>query len=57
MFADPIFSSGRELHASFSFGIAEFPLDGENINDLMVISDIRMYANKKNKAKDFHKEL
>jgi diguanylate cyclase (GGDEF)-like protein len=57
MFADPIFSSGRELHASFSFGIAEFPLDGENINDLMVTSDIRMYANKKNKTKNIHKVL
>lgn len=57
MFGDPIISSGRELHASFSFGIAEFPTDGENINDLMVTSDIRMYANKKNKIKNTHKGL
>ena len=57
MFGDPIISGGRELHASFSFGIAEFPLDGESINDLMVTSDIRMYANKKNETKQINKVL
>ena len=57
MFSDPIYSGGRELHASFSFGIAEFPLDVESINDLMVTSDIRMYANKKNKTKNIQKVL
>ena len=57
MFGDPIYSSGRELHASFSFGIAEFPIDGESINDLMVTSDIRMYANKKHKTKQINKVL
>jgi diguanylate cyclase (GGDEF)-like protein len=57
MFGDPIYSAGRELHASFSFGIAEFPNDGESINDLMVTSDIRMYANKKNKTKQINKVL
>jgi len=57
MFGDPIISGGRQLHASFSFGIAEFPVDGESINDLMVISDIRMYANKKHKTKQTQKVL
>ena len=51
MFSETIPSGGQDLHVSFSFGIAEFPLDGDTINELIITSDTRMYANKKNKTK------
>jgi len=40
---------GNEVPCSFSFGIANFPLDGNSLEEMINVSDCRMYANKKKK--------
>lgn len=40
---------GNEVPYSFSFGIANFPLDGNSLEEMINVADTRMYANKKKK--------
>ncbi|WP_081954442.1 DUF4084 domain-containing protein [Neobacillus niacini] len=44
--ANPITISGQELHVSMSIGIAFYPNDGENTEELMKNADMAMYCAK-----------
>lgn len=48
---DQLVVNHEVVRIGFSFGISEFPTDGTTINELMTISDVRMYLDKKNKNK------
>lgn len=39
--------SNIDTHVQFGFGLAEFPIEGEEFSDLMRIADQRMYQDKK----------
>ena len=43
---NPIDFFDERIKCSFSFGIASFPQEGQNFNDLLKIADARMYINK-----------
>ena len=47
---DQLLIDRKVVRIGFSFGISEFPKDGTTINELMAISDARMYLDKKNKS-------
>ncbi len=42
----PLEIEGNSIDISFSVGISEYPFDSENINDLIKLSDKRMYKDK-----------
>lgn len=44
---EPVFVSGRELHARISVGIGTWPADGNDAQSLMLAADAAMYAAKK----------
>lgn len=51
--SDPIHLKDQEMmaHIDFSYGIAESPLDGTRLKELLRVADKRMYDFKRNKAK------
>jgi len=46
---NPIDFFDERIHCSFSFGIASFPQEGQEFEDLLKIADARMYINKANR--------
>jgi diguanylate cyclase (GGDEF)-like protein len=40
------------IACSFSFGIAQYPKDGTNLDDLVKIADFEMYKNKRSRRVD-----
>lgn len=40
---DPLMIDGENISCSFSYGIADFPKDGETMNELIKVADDRMY--------------
>lgn len=60
MLALPFYVSEQELHVTASIGIAVYPQDTEQVNDLLKYADVAMYAAKKlgrNNYQFFVKEL
>ncbi len=53
MFEDQLIIDNEIVKVGYSFGVAEFPSEGETINELMEKCDLRLYENKKNKAKKY----
>ncbi len=49
--ADPLLVQGKAVSTTFSFGIVEFPKDGQTIQELVNAADILLYQIKKNKIK------
>jgi len=47
--SEPWIIGGNEVPCAFSFGIANFPLDGSSLDEMINIADARMYENKKKK--------
>ncbi|WP_419780578.1 putative bifunctional diguanylate cyclase/phosphodiesterase [Maridesulfovibrio sp.] len=43
----PYFVAGMTLHVSASLGVASFPQDGEDLEDLMMAADLAMYEAKR----------
>jgi diguanylate cyclase (GGDEF)-like protein len=46
---NPIDFFDERIHCSFSFGIASFPQEGQDVKELLKIADARMYINKSKK--------
>lgn len=46
---NPLVINEKLIYFNFSFGIASYPNDGENLSDLLEIADKRMYEDKANK--------
>lgn len=49
----PIEFFDERIQCSFSFGIASFPGEGQEFNDLLKIADARMYINKQKRSMDY----
>ena len=47
---NPIEFFEEQIYCSFSFGIASFPKEGQDFEDLLKIADSRMYINKSNRS-------
>jgi len=43
----PMLHNGQKIQCEFSCGYSMYPIDGENIGDLLEVADNRMYQNKK----------
>ncbi|MDP2813296.1 MAG: sensor domain-containing diguanylate cyclase [Erysipelotrichaceae bacterium] len=48
---NPVEFFDEQIYCSFSFGIASFPKEGQDLEDLLKIADSRMYINKSKRAK------
>ncbi|RKX53844.1 MAG: hypothetical protein DRP30_03635 [Thermotoga sp.] len=48
---NPIDVNGFKVNLNFSFGIAQFPTDGKNLDELIRIADERLYMDKRKKSK------
>lgn len=47
---NPVEFFDEQIFCSFSFGIASFPKEGQNLEDLLKIADSRMYINKSKRS-------
>ena len=48
---NPVEFFDEQIYCSFSFGIASFPKEGQDLEDLLKIADSRMYINKSKRSK------
>ena len=46
---NPLVVNEKIVKLSFSFGVSSYPIEGENLSELLEIADKRMYENKENK--------
>lgn len=46
---NPLVVNEKIVNISFSFGVSSYPIEGENLSELLEIADKRMYENKENK--------
>jgi len=46
--------ANAQLHLNFSFGVSEYPKDGQEIEDLVTIADEEMYADKRRRKNNMN---